>query len=36
LIQPAPDRVFIIESAGSLATTHEVLDRIQRDHGGRQ
>lgn len=29
--QPAPDRVFIIESAGSLATTQQVLDRIDRD-----
>ena len=26
-----PDRVFVLESAGSLATTHEVLDRIDRD-----
>jgi putative proteasome-type protease len=31
VIQPAPDRIFVIESAGSLATTQEVLDRIQRD-----
>ena len=31
IIRPAPDRVFVIEAAGSLATTHEVLDRIQRD-----
>ena len=31
VLQPAADRMFIIESAGSLATTHEVLDRIQRD-----
>ena len=30
LLQPAPDRVFVIESAGSLATTQEVLDRIDR------
>jgi putative proteasome-type protease len=39
VIQPVPDRVFVIESAGSLATTHEVLDRIQRDleaHDGRE
>ena len=28
---PAPDRVFVIESAGSLAATQEVLDRIERD-----
>ena len=34
LLQPAPDRVFVIESAGSLATTQEVLDRIDRDLGG--
>ena len=27
LLQPAPDRVFVIESAGSLATTQEVLDK---------
>jgi putative proteasome-type protease len=33
LLQPAPDRVFVIESAGSLATTQEVLDRIGRDLG---
>jgi putative proteasome-type protease len=31
LIQPAPRKVFVIESAGSLATTQEVLDRIRRD-----
>ena len=31
VLRPAPDRVFVLESAGSLATTHEVLDRIQRD-----
>ncbi len=34
LLQPTPDRVFVIESAGSLATTQEVLDRITRDLGG--
>jgi putative proteasome-type protease len=34
VLQPTPDRTFIIESAGSLATTQEVLDRIQRDLGG--
>ncbi len=28
---PTPDRVFVIESAGSLAATQEVLDRIERD-----
>jgi putative proteasome-type protease len=31
VLRPAPDRVFVLESAGSLATTHEVLDRISRD-----
>jgi putative proteasome-type protease len=31
VIQPTADRVFVIESAGNLATTQEVLDRIQRD-----
>ena len=34
LIQPTDERVFVIESAGSLATTQEVLDRIKRDLGG--
>jgi putative proteasome-type protease len=28
---PDPSRVFVIESAGNLATTQEVLDRIRRD-----
>jgi putative proteasome-type protease len=31
VLRPAPDRVFVLESAGNLATTQEVLDRIQRD-----
>jgi putative proteasome-type protease len=31
VLRPAPDRVFVLESAGNLATTHEVLDRIRRD-----
>ena len=31
VLQPTGDRVFVIESAGSLATTQEVLDRIHRD-----
>jgi putative proteasome-type protease len=31
VLTPAPDRVFVLQSAGSLATTHEVLDRIDRD-----
>ncbi len=28
---PAPDRLFVLQSAGNLATTQEVLDRIRRD-----
>jgi len=31
VLRPAPDRVFVLESAGNLATTQEVLDRIQGD-----
>jgi putative proteasome-type protease len=31
LIRPAPDKIFVIEAAGSLATTQEVLDRVRRD-----
>lgn len=31
LFQPAPDRFFVLESAGNLATTQEVLDRITMD-----
>jgi len=31
VLQPTPDRVFVLQSAGSLATTQEVLDRIQHD-----
>jgi putative proteasome-type protease len=31
VLTPGPDRVFVIESAGNLATTQEVLDRIQLD-----
>jgi putative proteasome-type protease len=31
VLHPAPDRVFVIESAGSLATTQEVLDRVDAD-----
>jgi putative proteasome-type protease len=30
-IDAAPDRLFVIQSAGNLATTQEVLDRIDRD-----
>ncbi len=33
LIRSSPEKVFVIESAGSLATTQEVLDRIRRDLG---
>ena len=29
VLRPAPDRVFVLESAGNLATTQEVLDRIE-------
>ncbi len=28
VISPAPDRAFVIQSAGNLATTQEVLDRL--------
>jgi len=31
VFQPAPDRVFVILSAGNLATTQEVMNHIQRD-----
>jgi putative proteasome-type protease len=31
LFHPVPDKLFVIESAGSLATTQEVLDRVARD-----
>jgi putative proteasome-type protease len=31
VIRAAPDRLFVLQSAGSLATTHEVLARIDRD-----
>jgi putative proteasome-type protease len=34
VLRPAPDRVFVLESAGNLATTQEVLDRIHRDLAG--
>ena len=33
LFQPDPDRLFVLESAGNLATTQEVLDRIEHDLG---
>jgi len=31
LFNPAPDRIFVLLSAGNLATTQEVLNRIRRD-----
>jgi putative proteasome-type protease len=31
VLTPAADRVFVLQSAGNLATTQEVLDRIQVD-----
>lgn len=31
VLQPAPDRIFILLAAGSLATTQNVLNRISRD-----
>lgn len=31
VLRPAPDRIFVLQSAGNLATTQEVLDRIQHD-----
>jgi putative proteasome-type protease len=34
VLKPADDRIFVIQSAGSLATTHEVLDRIHSDLAG--
>ncbi len=34
VLRPRDDRVFVLQSAGNLATTHEVLDRIDRDLGG--
>ena len=31
VLHPADDRVFVLQPAGSLATTHEVLDRVNAD-----
>ena len=31
VFRPAPDRLFVLQSAGNLATTQEVLDRIDAD-----
>jgi putative proteasome-type protease len=34
VFRPAGDRLFVLQSAGSLATTHEVLDRITHELDG--
>jgi putative proteasome-type protease len=34
VFRPGDDRLFVLQSAGSLATTHEVLDRITYALGG--
>lgn len=34
VFRPTPDRLLTLQSAGSLATTQEVLDRIARDLAG--
>jgi putative proteasome-type protease len=34
VIRAADDRVFVLQSAGNLATTQEVLDRIEQDLAG--
>ncbi|MDX1515115.1 MAG: 20S proteasome subunit A/B [Gammaproteobacteria bacterium] len=31
VFKPAPDRLFVIQSAGNLATTQDVLNRLRRD-----
>jgi putative proteasome-type protease len=31
VVQPAPDRIFMLLAAGSLSTTQELLNRVQRD-----
>lgn len=31
VFRPGADRIFVLQSAGNLATTHEVLDRIAHD-----
>lgn len=31
VLSPTPDRLFVMESAGNLATTQQVLDRIRQD-----
>jgi putative proteasome-type protease len=34
VFRPAPDRLFVLQSAGNLATTQEVLDRLTVDLAG--
>jgi putative proteasome-type protease len=34
VLRPGPDRVFVLQSAGNLGTTHELLDRVRRDLAG--
>ena len=34
VIQPVPDRIFVLQSAGNLATTQQVLDRVHQDLAG--
>jgi putative proteasome-type protease len=34
VFQPAPDRLFVLQSAGNLGTTQQVLDMIGRDLDG--
>ena len=34
MVPAGPDRVFVLESAGNLATTQQVLDCIHRDLEG--
>jgi putative proteasome-type protease len=34
VLRPSDDRVFVLQSAGSLATTQEVLDRVDADLAG--
>ena len=36
VFRPAPDRLFVLQSAGNLATTQEVLDRIAADLAARR
>jgi putative proteasome-type protease len=34
VFRPADDRLFVLQSAGNLATTHELLDQVKRDLSG--